>query len=230
MSWDARESNLRQADTASRKALELDPELAEAHAARGFALSLSRRFDEAEREFETAMRLDPKLYEAPYFYGRTCRAQGKLAEAARLFERASEVRPDDYIAPGFLGDVYAELGRRAEAEAAWGRSVRLTEPRLELNPDDARALNFGAATLMKIGESARALDWARQSLAIDPEDATMLYNVACVYALGGRSDEAIACLERAVDNGFGHKDWLEHDSDLDSLRGQPRFEALVERM
>jgi Tfp pilus assembly protein PilF len=69
MYFDAREFNIRQADIASQKALELEPELAEAHLARGIAVALSKRFDEAEREFETAMRLDPKLFEAPYFFG-----------------------------------------------------------------------------------------------------------------------------------------------------------------
>src|SRR5215216_5876994 len=68
--FDAREFNLRQADIASSKALELEPDLAEAHVARGLAVSLSKRFDEAEGEFETAMKLDPKLFEAAYWYAR----------------------------------------------------------------------------------------------------------------------------------------------------------------
>lgn len=60
--WDARESNLRQADIASTRALELEPGLAEAHVARGIALSLTKQFQEADQEFETALRLNPKLY------------------------------------------------------------------------------------------------------------------------------------------------------------------------
>jgi hypothetical protein len=39
-------------------------------------------------------------------------------------------------------------------------------------------------------------------------------------------DKALECLERAVDNGFGHREWLDHDSDLDPLRDSPRFAAL----
>src|SRR5688572_32166505 len=76
--FDAREFNLKQADIASHKALELEPELAEAHVARGLAVSLSKRFDEAEREFEIAMKLDPKLFEAPYWYGRALQSAGRL--------------------------------------------------------------------------------------------------------------------------------------------------------
>ena len=62
--FDARETNLRQADLASTNALELEPELAEAHVARGLTVSLSKKFKEAEEHFETAMRLDPKSYQA----------------------------------------------------------------------------------------------------------------------------------------------------------------------
>src|SRR5688572_32166556 len=59
---------LAQADSASRRALELDPNSAEAHASRGLTLSHQRHFAEAKAEFEEAIRLDPTLYEAPYYY------------------------------------------------------------------------------------------------------------------------------------------------------------------
>src|SRR5438046_4310697 len=91
MYWDTTPANLRRADEASRKALELDPDLAEAHVARGLAVSLKKQFAEAEREYETALRLDPRLFAAHYFYGRACLAQGKLAEAARCFEQACKL-------------------------------------------------------------------------------------------------------------------------------------------
>ncbi len=61
MYYDGSKANLEGADSASSKALELDPELAETHTSRGFALSLSRQYDEARKEFETAILLDPKL-------------------------------------------------------------------------------------------------------------------------------------------------------------------------
>ena len=75
-------SNLDRAGEASLKALELDPELAEGHAARGLALSLSQGHEEAEREFEQAIFLNPKLFEAYYFFARTCFIQGKKEAAA----------------------------------------------------------------------------------------------------------------------------------------------------
>ena len=230
MYFDARESNLKQADSASRKALHLDPDLAEAHSARGLAFSLSKQYDKATEEFETAMKLDPKLYEAPYFYGRACLAQGKSFEAAPLFEKAANLRPEDYQAPTFLASAFAGQGRIHEASKASHRAVRAIEKWLDINPDDARALNIGATIWSNLGETERALDWAKRSLVIDPEDPQLLYNVACVYAIEGMKEDAITCLERAIDKGYGHREWIEHDSDLNSLRSDRRFQALLERM
>jgi TolB-like protein/Flp pilus assembly protein TadD len=225
--WDASRSNLEGADSYSRRALELDPQLAEAHEARGLALTLRKEYADAEREFNTAIGLNPKLFEARYFFARACLAQGKYAEAAELFEQASELRPEDYQSPMILAEVYQALGRPADAQAATRRGVRLAEERLALNPDESRALVLGAVGHCRLGELERGLDLVRQAVALDPDDSGVLYNVACVYAVAGQPSEAIDCLERAIRNGFGHWEWLAHDSDLDSLRGDPRFQALL---
>jgi serine/threonine protein kinase/Flp pilus assembly protein TadD len=225
--WDASEINLKEADAASRKALELDPELAEAHASRGLALSLSKRYDDAKTEFEMATRLNPKLFEAYYFYARARFAEGKLEEAARLYEEASRINPDDYQSAILVASVYVTLGRSAEADAARRRGLAVAEKHLVMHPDDARALYLGAVCLSQFGERERALEWTRRALAADPEDSGVLYNVACGLALLGQEDEALTCLENAVKYGFGHKAWLANDSDLNSLRGNPRFQALL---
>jgi serine/threonine protein kinase/Flp pilus assembly protein TadD len=230
MYWDGSRANLEGADNHSKKALELGPDLAEAHASRGLALSLSKRYDEAEREFQTAIRSNPKLFEAHYFFGRALFQQGKYREAVLHYQEASRVRPEDYQTALLVVPSLRSLNRVAEAEATQRRGVQLAEKHLELNPDDARALYLSAGALMQLGERQRALEWAGRALALDPEDSGVLYNVACVYALGGQADEAMGCLEKAVQNGFGHRAWLENDSDFDSLRGDPRFQGLVERL
>ena len=229
MYWDATEENLRAADSASSMALDLDPDLAEAHVARGLAVSLNKKFDEAQKEFEAAIRLDPKNFDAYYFYARACFQQGNLELAAHLFEKASEISPDDYQAPQLLGMVFVGQGRKAEAQSAYGRAHRAAARHLELHPDDARALYLGANALCQLGERERSLEWAQLALAIDPDDAGILYNVACVYALQGQTEQAIDCLDKAMVHGFWYKRWAAHDSDLDSLRAHPRYQALMER-
>ena len=227
MYWDATKENLQAAEEASRKALQLDPNLAEAHVALGLGIALGKKYDEAQKEFEAAIRLDPKSFDAYYFYARSCFQQGRLELAAHLFEQAAHVNPDDYQAPCMLAMVYKSQGRMTESEAAHRRAVRVIEKHLEMHPDDARALYLGAASLCQLGEKARSLDWARMALAIDPEDAGILYNVACVYSLQGQVDEAVRCLEKAMIHGFWYKQWAMQDPDLNNLRNDPRFQRLV---
>ena len=227
MYWDATEENLKAAEDASRKALEIDPDLAEGHVARGLAVSLLKRFEEAQKEFETAIRLDPKLFDAYYFYARACFQQGNLELAGHLFQQAASVNPDDYQAPSMLAMVLEGQGRLTEAQAAHRRSLRIIEKHLERHPDDARALYLGATDLCQIGEKGRSLEWARMALAIDPEDAGILYNVACVYSLQGQIDDALDCLEKALIHGFWYKRWAEHDTDLNNIRSHPRFQKIM---
>jgi len=151
MYWDSSEDNLNEAEAASHKALELDPELAEAHTARGLAFALRKDFANAEKEFELGIQLNPKLYEAYYFYARTSFQRGDLTKAAELYERASRLNPDDYQAVSLLVAVYHGLGREAEAAAAEHRALQLTEKHIDLHPDDPRALYLGAGILARSG-------------------------------------------------------------------------------
>jgi TolB-like protein/Flp pilus assembly protein TadD len=230
MYYDGSKSNLDSAESASRQALAMGPDLAEAHASRGFALSLSRQHAAARQEFETALRLNPQLYEAHYLYARECFLEGKFEEAVRHYQDAARVRPEDYQALLLMSTLLRDLKRTAEAEAAHRQGLRVAERHLELNPDDARALYLGGGALVQLGERDRAREWAGRARAIAPDDPGVLYNVGCVYATMGETNEALTCLEQAVQNGFGHREWLENDSDIDVVRGDPRFQALLKKV
>jgi adenylate cyclase len=224
--WEATRENLEAADSSSRKAVQLAPKLAEAHASRGVALSTLRNYPDAEKEFRAAIRLDPGLYEAYYFYGRACLAQGKHKEAIEPLESAASVRPEDYQVLAFLGGAYTGLGEMAKATAAYSRCIEVAKQQLSVNPGDVRALYLGAISWARIARRKEALAWAAKALALDSEDSAVLYNVACLYAVLHRTEEALNCLRRVVRSGW-RKEWIKNDPDLDSLRDNAEFQRLV---
>ncbi len=228
--WWGKDDDLREATRASRTAVELEPRLPQARASRGLALSTAKRYEEAEREFEAALRLDPEAFEPLYLFGRMRFAQGRLEQAADLFARASEARSEDYQTLALLALAYRGLERDAEVPEVMRRCVARARRALELDPNDARALYLGGCNLVYLGERDRGLEWGARALAIDPEDSFVLSNVACLHALAGEIESAIDILEKAYDLGFGHKEWLEHDPDMDLLRHHPRFQALQRRL
>jgi adenylate cyclase len=230
MYGDSTPANAGKAQEASNRAVELDPDSAEAHASRGIALSISKRYDEAKTEFETAIELNPKLFEAHYFFARDCFAQGKFEQAAELFAAASAVNPSDYQAPSFQSMALKELGRTEEATAVSLFAYQAADKHLQLHPDDARALYLGAGALVEIGELEKARNWADRALDTDRDEPAVLYNVACIYSLIDDKDQAISLLEEAIDNGFGYRAWLENDNMLENLRDDSRFKALLKRL
>jgi len=214
----------------SAKALALDSDLAEAHASRGLALSLEKRYDEATAEFEQAIALDAHSVEGHYFYGRACFTQGKLERAAALFERVAEIKPDDYQALCLLIQIYRSLDRDADARSAARRGVERAERDLTLHPDNPRSAYLGAAALVALGENDRAREWLSRALAIDPHDIWTQYNAACIYTHLGDIERALDVLERVLPHaGYELKHgWIKHDSDLDPLRSHPRFQKILE--
>ena len=225
---DGDESDLEQADLASRRSLELAPDLAEAHAARGLVLSLQRQYEASEEAFETAISLNPKLFEAYYFYARNSFVQGDLESAAKLFGHAARVDPDDYQAPLLVAQIYDDLERPQEAAASRRRGIQAAERRLHQNPEETRALYMGANAFVCLGQSERGLRWAERALELEPDESMLLYNVGCVYSLAGETGRALECIEKSVRSGLAYVDWLRQDSNLDPIRDHPRFQALLE--
>jgi TolB-like protein/DNA-binding winged helix-turn-helix (wHTH) protein/tetratricopeptide (TPR) repeat protein len=226
----ARPENLAGAEHASRRAIEVAPDLAESHMARGCALALSRRYADAAREFEDAIARNPQLFDSYYYFARTAFASGDIARSAELFRRAGEVRAEDYQSPILMAQSLQMLGRAEEGHAAAQEGVRRAERMLGLNPGDVRALSTGSIALFAIGQPVRAFEWSQRALELSPDDTSALVNAACVRIRAGQKEQALALLERVFGEGRGKRDWVEHDPDYVSLRGDPRFERMLARL
>lgn len=216
-----------EATNASKRALELGPDLAEAHASRGLALLLCEEFESAEAEFKTAIELNPRLFEAYYYYARTQFHRGNIDSAAELFKKAAEADPTDYQSRCLRVQILRGTGRIDEAVAEAHETLAVLEKHLEWHPDDARAHHLGAGTLTVLGEIDRAKRWLHRAIEIAPDDSVTMYNVACNFATLGEVDKAIGYLELAAERGTISSAWMRNDEDLVSLRGNARYEKLL---
>jgi adenylate cyclase len=225
---DGSRKNAEKARQASEKAIALDPDSSEARASRGLAMFINEEYAEAEQEFEKAIELNPNLFEAYYYFGLANSSQGEFEKAAAMYLKAMAVNPADYQPPIFLAQAYASLGRRHDEMKARLASLDLIQRHLEMNPHDTRALYVGANQLCNVGEHEKGLELAERALGQDEKEPVVLYNVACFYAMQGDKDRSLELLTRAVEQGWGDRAWLETDSDLDSLRADHRFTALLE--
>jgi len=228
--WGSKAEDLAEADRASRVAMELAPELADAHLARAYTLSNLRRYDEANRHFEAAARINPNLFDAYYYYGRAAFAAGDIEKSIELWRKAGDIRREDFESPLLEAQSMRKLARLDESRAVNREAVRRAEKLLELNPSNGRVLSFGAGALHDDGQSERALEWARRAEALYPDDMGVIINGALLRARNGLTGEALDLLDRMFSKGWGKKDWVENDPDYDSLRGEPRFIAMMAKL
>ena len=213
----------------ANKALAIDPKLAEAHAARGFACMGGDRREEAAAAFELALELDPNCYQAQYSYAAYCYTAGDFELAANHFMRALELQRDDYQSPVMLTSVLRSLGRKDEVEKYARLGLKRAEAALLLQPENSKPAQQGAIALAALGERSQALEWLARVMAIEPDDNLARYNAACTYALLGEADCAIDLLEVWIgQTGLNFKRWFRNDSDLDAIRHHSRYPHLLE--
>jgi adenylate cyclase len=228
--WGARSEDLERADRASLIAMKLAPDLADAHVARGFALSLHRLYRDAQACFEAAARINPYLFDAYYYHGRTCFACGEIERSAELFGKAAEVRQEDFQSAILQSQSLRIAGHDEQARAANSEGIARAERILVLNPLDGRALSLGSLALFEDGQVERAMAWSRRSLELYPDDMSALVNAACLNARTGQTEQALELIERVFSRGWGKRDWIENDPDYDCLRDDPRFKALIAKL
>ncbi|HVR82226.1 MAG TPA: tetratricopeptide repeat protein [Luteimonas sp.] len=224
------EDVLDEALAASRRALELAPELAEAHVAHAHTLDFSGEHDAAAAEFERALELNPDLYEASYYFARHCFARGQFARAVELFEAAHRARPDEFQALMIGVGAAENLGDEARVQDIARRALAASLHQIEVDPENARAQYAAATLLHHLGDVEGGRRHAEMALHLRPNDYDTLYNCACYYARAGEPTRALDLLERAIATGQGFRDWIENDADLNSLRGLTRFQEIMARI
>jgi adenylate cyclase len=215
--------------SAAERALQLDPNLAEAHAIKARFLAGNDRYDEANAEIEVALRLDPDSFEAHACAGYLFFRQRRLEEAARHYDLATSLSEDSYQAPSMLISCYGALRDAPRRARAARIALERAERAVAQDHSNGQAAGVAAAALAALGETEKAKGWIARALRIDPDNRAMRYNLACSL-LADLNDAAAALdllepfLATATPSELGH---VAADPDMDVLRADPRFKTMI---
>jgi adenylate cyclase len=218
------------AKAAAERAVVLNPQLAEAHAALAEALGRGPLMDHAgsRQAVETALKLDPNCYDAHLFAGYMYLVQRQYEDAIRHFESACALDAEAYRPAGMVIQAYEAVGDTKNALAAARRCIERCEKILRTEPDHGGALGFFVTSLADLGETDRAREWAKRAVLFDPENVRLHYNLACALAKLRDADMAIDLLEGvAAKVNSSWVAWMGVDTSLDPIRDHPRYKAMI---
>jgi adenylate cyclase len=214
---------------AATRALELDGNLAEAHAAKAGILALSGDYDAAQAEIEIALRLDPESADVHKEAARLRFHQRRLREAAEHWEKVATLVETDFASGGLLITCYTALRDADSLRGVAQRTLARAEKAISMDADNGSAMAAVVSCLLVLGDVDRAKDWARRAVLLDPDNATMRYNLSCDMVTHQRDfDAALEFLAPVLQrSGSEQLEWLKCDPDLDPLRDHPRFQSMV---
>ncbi|MBF2006103.1 MAG: tetratricopeptide repeat protein [Chlorogloeopsis fritschii C42_A2020_084] len=201
--------------TPSRKAVLL-VELGNLHLA-------AQDYEEAIASYDQAIKFKPDFHQAWYNRGHALKNLGRYEEAIASFDQAIKFKPDDHQAWYNRGNALGDLGRYEEAIASYDQAIKF-------KPDDHDAWYNRGNALGNLGRYEEAIASYDQAIKFKPDDHDAWYNKACCYALQANVEQAIKNLQTAISFYPEYREKAKTDSDFDSIRGDGRFQALIQEM
>jgi TolB-like protein/Tfp pilus assembly protein PilF len=174
-------------ETAARKALALDDELAEAHATLAFIAGVRWDWVNAEKGFKRAIALNPNYATAHHWYGNYLRFIAHREEALAELKRAQQLDPLSKAITNGLGMALYDMGLNDGAIAAF-------KDALEMSPGDAVPNAWLALCYVKKNMYQEAISRSREALALSNKKAPYEAALATIYALTGNRDDALTIL------------------------------------
>jgi adenylate cyclase len=214
---------------AAEKALSIDSALPDAHCALLRRLIEDHRYDEAEVQLTEALGFSPDSWELNKEASRLHCRQKHLEESAHFLGRCAALDECDYYDRGMLMTYLQALGRIDELERVAEESLRLAKGLLKNDPCSGSGFNLGVRSLAVLGQAERAKEWMDRAMLLDPDNLNLRYNFGAVCAAHLHdADSALALIGPALAKAGGTLiRWVRVDPDVDSLREDPRFEAMI---
>jgi tetratricopeptide (TPR) repeat protein len=185
------------------KALELDPDSAQAWSSKGDAQYYQGRYDQSLKSYDKALEIDDGLAAAWQGKGGVLAAKGDHEGAIKCYDRAMALGPP---LAGFClclkGQSEAALGKSSEAEATFAKALDASEEELKANPDVATCWGTKGAVLAALGRHEDALECYEQALEINPKDAVITYYRGLSLLALGKDAESDDAIKKAGELGY----------------------------
>jgi tetratricopeptide (TPR) repeat protein len=224
--YERKKTWLERSREASRKAVALKPQLPEVKVAQAWILYTQGEYTEAVHVAQEAIERKRDTEGAWYLMLRALFAAGRYQEVTEVAEAAIEASGTDYNVYVPITNALDSLAKKDALAQMRQREIQALEAHIRTVPEDARARLLLAADYAATGHTEEAMREANLGIALRPNEATLLYNAACVFCQLGKKADGMAALKKAWDAGFIDPDWARRDPDLAILHGDPEFEKL----
>jgi adenylate cyclase len=214
---------------AAERALELAPDLAEAHAIKAQLLLGDGDAEAAATEVAVALASDPDSYEVNRSAGRLNYQLHQLEEAIRFYEKAAALMKTDLNSATLLISCYTALGDSAGSRRAAELALERAEEALAHDRNNAMVAGYSAYALAALGEGERAKARMQRALLIDPDNFNMRYNFGCAICMYLRDKEAALDMLGPIFDTITDTflPYAKADPDLELLHDDPRYVAMV---
>jgi non-specific serine/threonine protein kinase len=214
------------ARNASGKAVALRWDLPEVQVSQAWVLYATELHDEAVRMVQKAIERKKDCEGAYYLLCRALFTAGRYQEVVDLVETALEASGEDYNVYVPIINSLGALGKKDLRQNVMLRRVSALENHLKQVPEDPRARILLAADYAQLNRYDDATKELNLAITLRANEASILYNAACTFALMEKKAEAIDTLRKAWEAGFKDSTWARRDPDLGILQGDPEFERL----
>ena len=185
------------------------------------------RYQESIPYFQKALQIEP--YFSTYSNLGTAYFNSKqFPQAVEMFEKAAALNPNETTPAVNLADAYRSAGQKDKAHDAYQRAISVGYKQLQTNPQDADAMSEIALSYANLGDRQQAETFIKRARAIDKDTVEYIYNQAEIYALLGEPAEALKALQDSLEKHYS-AEFAEQDVELDGLRANPEFAALIKK-
>jgi serine/threonine-protein kinase len=185
------------------------------------------KFQESIPYYQKALQIEP-YYTAYSNLGTAYFYLKQYSNAVGSFEKAVALNPNDTLTAVNLADAYRAAGQKDKAQGAYQQAVTLGYKELQTNPQDTAIMAQIALCYANLGNAQQAVNFIQHARAIDKNSVEYIYDTAEIYAMLGKTPEALKSLQESFEKHYP-VEWATEDPELDSIRKDPKFTELIKK-